>query len=281
MVGRFLKGHNGISAWACLRLAKRLGNATKALTQSYLLNRASGILSSSARGGAIYVSTLFNMVKARGRLTIGIEPLSHLWGHDRGVAIHRYYVNEFLREYAYHIRGHCMEFNDPEYTNRFGGGDVEKVDILHIDNSNKLATMVADLTKPNDIPSNLFDCIICTHVFHVIFELNKAVEELHRILKPGGVLLVAVPQISMCDPNEHELWRFTPEGLHRLLGNVFGMKSVTIHCYGNSLAAAGEIRGLVTCEFTNRELAYRDGRFGVEVCARAVKVDRMRIGSSF
>jgi SAM-dependent methyltransferase len=209
---------------------------------------------------------------ARIRFAVNVKPLSYLWGFDRGLPIHRYYLEQFLQEFARDIRGHCLEFQNPGYTPRFGGSAVEKLDILHIDDSNPLATIVADLGKPNHIPNDVFDCIVCTHVLHVIFELDKVVAELHRILKPGGILLVGVPHTSMCDPGFHEIWRFTPEGLNSVLGKVFGNENVTVRAYGNSLTAAGEIRGLVASEFSQATLDYNDPRFAVEVCARACKV---------
>ena len=105
----------------------------------------------------------------------------------------------------------------------------------------------------------------------MIFEVDKAVSELGRILKPGGVLLATVPHISMCDPGWHEIWRFTPEGLGAVLGRAFGAEGVTVRAYGNSLTAAGELRGLVAEEFSPPTLDYNDPRFAVEVCGRAVK----------
>ncbi len=206
----------------------------------------------------------------RGRLAVGVKPLSYRWGEDRGLPIHRYYLDCFLERYAGDIRGHCLEFQDPAYVPRFGGA-VTKLDILHLDDSNPRATLVADLTKPNEIPTGLFDCIVCTHVLHIVYDLGKIVAEMQRILKPGGVLLVAVPCVSMYEPKEHELWRFTPEGLRALLAHAFGAGNVTLHPFGNSLTAAGEIRGLVVQEFTHQELEHPDERFPVEVCARAVK----------
>lgn len=205
------------------------------------------------------------------RMDIGVNPLSYVWGTDRGLPVHRYYVEQFLAEFVSDIHGHCLEFQDDAYTTRFGGSAVVTLDILHIDDSNPRATLVGDLTKPNNLPTNQFDCIICTHVLHVIFDVERAVQEIFRILKPGGVLLVAVPHVSMCDPNYHEMWRFTPEGLERLLGRVFGMPQVAMRAYGNSLTAAGEIRGMVAREFSRSELDQHDPRFAVEVCARAVK----------
>lgn len=207
---------------------------------------------------------------ARRRLVLGLEPLSYILGYDRGPDLMRYHLqNQFLPEFAEDIRGHCLEFEENLYASWFKGDRVTKIDVLHVDNTNPRATLVADLTKPNNLPSNTFDCIICTYVLHVIFDVEKAIAELYRILKPGGVLLVAIPQVSIHD-YAHEIWRFTPEGLELLLGRSFN-QNVTIRAYGNSLIAAAAIRGLVVDEFTQSELNYSDPRFAPVVCARAVK----------
>jgi SAM-dependent methyltransferase len=204
-------------------------------------------------------------------MAIRVQPLSGLWGFDRGLPIHRHYLERFLQEFSADIRGYCLEFELDYYTSRFGGTRVSRVDVLHLDASNRRATIVADLTKPNDIPSDLFDCIICTHVLHIIYDFEKAVSELHRILKPGGILLVAVPSVSMYGQETGELWRFVPNGLRMVLATVFGIDHVIVRGYGNSLVAAAELRGLVAHELTQTELDTHDPRFPVEVCARAVK----------
>jgi SAM-dependent methyltransferase len=255
------------------RLRPRIAGFLSGITapQENLLQLVKRRLPAPAIRGARRGRMWINGIKSRVRLTVGVQPLSYLWGFDRGVPIHRYYLEQFLQEFARDIRGHCLEFQNPGYTPRFGGSAVEKLDILHIDNTNPLATIVADLTQSNDVPSNEFDCIICTHVLHVIAELDKAVSELYRILKPGGVLLVSVPHVSMCDPGFHEIWRFTPEGLCLVLAKAFGTGNVSVRAYGNSLTAAGEIRGLVAQEFSKATLDYHDPRFAVEVCAKAYK----------
>jgi len=208
---------------------------------------------------------------ARARLGLGLQPLSERWGYDRGVSVHRRYITDFLEAHAQDVRGHVLEFNDPGYTREVGGGRVTKSDVVHLDDTNPQATIVADLTGPNTVPSDTFDCVIATHVLHVIFEPLTILRELHRILKPGGVLLVAVPTVSMIGPEFPELWRFTPLGLRRLLEATFPPAGVEVRPYGNSLAAAAEIRGVVSSELGPRELWSVDPRFTVEVCARAQK----------
>ena len=48
-----------------------------------------------------------------------------------------------------------------------------KSDILHKEDGNPNATdTLADITKPNDIPSAQFDCIICTYVLNFIHDVD-------------------------------------------------------------------------------------------------------------
>jgi hypothetical protein len=75
----------------------------------------------------------------------------------------------------------------------------------------------------------------------------------------------------MCDPDQGELWRFTQEGLRAALARAFDNKNITMRAYGNSLTAAGQIRGLASHEFTKRELHHHDQRFAVDICSRAMK----------
>lgn len=206
------------------------------------------------------------------RLGTGTEPLASGW-FARGLPVHRYYTERFLSAHATDIRGHCLEFQEDSYTTRFGGSGVTRLDVLHLTRDPRApqATIFADLTCDNDVPSNTFDCVICTYVLHGVYHVERMVAELHRILRPGGVLLVAVPNITIGYPQFTELWRFTPSGLARLLESEFGAGSVQTSSYGNSLTAAGELRGLAVDDFSQAELDVQDPRFGLVSCARAVK----------
>jgi SAM-dependent methyltransferase len=149
-----------------------------------------------------------------------------------------------------------------------GGKAIEKVDVLHVDHSNPKATLVGDITVANDLPKAAFDAIICTYVLHLIFDVHGAIRGLHDLLKPGGTLLLAVPQTSMDDPYYSEFWRFTTRGLRRSLEQTFRPEDIQIASFGNSLVTAGELRGLVAEEFSPSELAVHDERFATLHCAR-------------
>ena len=208
--------------------------------------------------------------KVRPRLLVGVQPLSDSWG-GRGAIIHRYYLEEFLRQNASCIRGRCLEFQEDSYTTKFGKDNVQMVDIINREAGGTDSTIIADLTVENSVPSNQFDCIICTYVLHLVYDTEKIVSELHRILKPGGTLLVCVPDITINYPIFSEFWRFTAQGLGALLEKHFGAGKVSVSGYGNSLTAAGELRGLGLSDFSESELAYHDPRYSLAVCGRAVK----------
>jgi SAM-dependent methyltransferase len=215
----------------------------------------------------------FRFIHSRSRMLYG-RPLSTRWGFDRGLPAHRYYINLFLQEFAADIKGRCLEFQDRTYLSQFADPRSTQQEVIHLDESNPIATIVADISQPNDIADDSFDCIVCTHVLHLIYDFGAAIAGLHRILKPGGVLLAAVPQISMCDEAEHEFWRFTRLGLEQALSKSFGPRQVATRVYGNSIVAAGELRGMIADEFTRSELNSHDACFAVEVCGRAVKSPR-------
>jgi SAM-dependent methyltransferase len=217
------------------------------------------------------VTGRFKRRLARLRAAGGVEPLGYDFGSERGLPILRHYMAQFLERHAGDVRGHCLEFEDAPYTRLFGGDKVTAVEVIHVDASSPHATIVADLTQPNDVAGEQFDCIICTFVLHLVYAYEALVHELWRLLKPGGVLLVGAPTASMADPDWHEMWRFTPEGLDRVLRRAFGDGDVLVHAYGNSLAAAGQLRGLAAEDFTAQELGHHDPRFSVIVCGRAVR----------
>lgn len=56
-----------------------------------------------------------------------------------------------------------------------------------------------------------------------------------------------------------------------MLPECFGTDAVTVRACGNSLIAAGHLRGMIVGEFNKSELDTHDDRFAVEVCGRAVR----------
>lgn len=49
---------------------------------------------------------------------------------------------------------------------------------------------------PYPLPANSFDLIVCLHVLEHVDRLVEATTELHRLLRPGGLLFVEVPYFT-------------------------------------------------------------------------------------
>jgi SAM-dependent methyltransferase len=204
-----------------------------------------------------------------------LRPISAQWGFDRGIPIDRHYIERFLAAHAADIRGHVLEIQDREYTVRFGGDRVTRSDVLHISAANPLATLVADLSNAPHLPHDTFDCIILTQTLQFILDARAAIATAHRILAPGGVLLVAAPgitKISMDEAREYGEFRpFTRMSLETLLAESFGEAGVVVESSGNVLAATAFLHGLAAGELNVEELSFTDPEFEVIVTARAAK----------
>jgi SAM-dependent methyltransferase len=209
-----------------------------------------------------------------------LSPVSDVFGLDRGLPIDRYYTEKFLSAQHSDIQKRVLEVGESLYTRKFGGGRVAQSDVLHVVEGNKNATIVADLTCADHIPSDTYDCIILTFTLQMIYDFRAALRHLYRILKPGGVLLVTSNGISRIGRREGvdpwaEYWHFTTESVRRLFRENFPAANIEVGSYGNVLAAIASLHGLVAEDLSREELDYFDPDFEVLVTVRAVKPEVM------
>lgn len=204
-----------------------------------------------------------------------LKPISSVFGFDRGQCIDRYYIENFLTRHSKDIRGHLLEIGDNDYTKKFGGARVSRSDVLQVKPGNANATIVADLTQADVLTPNTFDCIILTQTLQFIYDTRAAIQTLHRILKPGGVLLATlagISQISRYDMDRWgDCWRFTSLSAKSLFGEVFPPEGVKVEVHGNVLTAIAFLHGLAAEELRKDELDYNDPDYEVLVTVRALK----------
>jgi LmbE family N-acetylglucosaminyl deacetylase/SAM-dependent methyltransferase len=215
---------------------------------------------------------------AVGRVRFGslrrLDPISPDWGFERGRPVDRYYIEGFLADHGEDIRGRALEVVDDEYVRRFGTG-VTRTDILHVAPDDPRATIIADLSIGEGIPSDAFDCVVLTQTIHLIYDVREAISTLHRILKPGGVVLATMPGISQISRPDMDRWgdhwRFTSRSARNLFAEAFGDDAVTVTTYGNVLAATALLYGLADRELTRHELDTWDRDYELVIGVRAVK----------
>jgi SAM-dependent methyltransferase len=184
-------------------------------------------------------------------------PVSTVFGLDRGTPIDRYYIENFLKKNAHYIQGRVLEVGDSDYSRRFSKGKAESFEVLHAVSGNKAATIVGDLTDSATLPENYIDCFICTQTFNFIYDIQRAVNGAHHLLKPGGVLLATVSgisQISRYDMDRWgDYWRFTTASVEKLFAPVF-KGGVEIESFGNVLAACAFLQGITVEDLPDKTL---------------------------
>ena len=204
-----------------------------------------------------------------------VKPISSDYGNSRGLEIDRYYIDKFLSEFSTDVRGHVLEIKHNAYTVKYGGYRVTKSEVLHPVEGNPHATIVADLTKADHLPSNVFDAIIFTQTLQFIYDIRTVIATLHRILKPGGVLLATasgMAQLSLEDFDKWgEYWRFTSLSARLLFEDAFSEGQVTVRSYGNVLVAISFLEGLAVEDLKPIELDAVDRSYEVLIAVRAVK----------
>jgi SAM-dependent methyltransferase len=197
------------------------------------------------------------------------------WGGERGKIIDRYYIEKFLTAHEEDVRGCVLEFADDSYARRFGGVKATRVDVVDLAADNPRATIVADLAAGEQIPSDTFDCIICTQVLQYVYDLRAGVRTLYRILKAGGVLLLTAPGIQKIDRIGMKLWgeywRFTSLSLRRLFAEVFPEDHLDVQAYGNVLTATALLYGYAAEDLRRGDLDYHDPDYEGLIVVKAVK----------
>jgi putative methyltransferase len=206
---------------------------------------------------------------------VSTKPISNDFGLSRGTPIDRYYIESFLRENALDVKGAALEIAESTYTRQFNHG-ITSFEILHVDRSNRKATIIGDLTQPETLPDKTVDCFICTQTLNFIFDVRKAIEGCFKLLKDGGVFLGTVSgisQISRYDMNRWgDYWRFTDLSLKKLFAEYFREENITIQMYGNVFAANAFLQGLALEDIEDKSLLnVRDIDYQVTLGIRAVR----------
>ena len=203
------------------------------------------------------------------------KPISNIFGLERGTPIDRYYIEKFLERYNQCISGDLLEISESSYSKQFGT-NVSSYGILSYDNSNRKATILGDLTKPETLPDNKIDCFICTQTLNFIYDVPNAIEGCYKLLKPNGSLLCTVSglsQISRYDMNRWgDYWRFTDLSIKILMEKTFGKNNVEVATYGNILAAKAFLDGVAIEDLPDISLLdQKDPDYQVTIAVRAIK----------
>ncbi|MFM2136031.1 MAG: hypothetical protein RL021_1431 [Bacteroidota bacterium] len=84
------------------------------------------------------------------------------------------------------------------------------------DHSNEPVDVIYD-GRNIPFPDNRFDSVFSSEVFEHVFQPEELLREMHRVLKPGGKLLMTLPFVFMEHEQPYDFARYTSFGIRSLL----------------------------------------------------------------
>ncbi|KAA6440363.1 class I SAM-dependent methyltransferase [Dyadobacter flavalbus] len=128
--------------------------------------------------------------------------------------------------------GYGLEILSP-YCDWIAGVDKYQPDYKCI--NSKSAVFRSYLPQLNNIGSNSFNTVICFQVIEHIEDDVLLLNEIHRILKPGGKVILTTPnKLMSLTRNPHHIREYTPETMKELVASNFKIYDIK-GVYGNSL----------------------------------------------
>ncbi len=201
-----------------------------------------------------------------------LEPVSPLWGSERGTPVDRPYIGRFFAANADAIRGRVLEVRDQAYTSRYGHS-IETVDLVDIDPRNDAATIIADLSDPGSLPAAAFDCALIAQTLVYTRDPFLAVANVWQSLASGGTLLLTTPALARVDPAaiDEDRWHLTVAGLTEIVRRACPDGKATVSGFGNHVTAIAFLEGIAAEELSAAELEATHPSFPIVVAARVDK----------
>lgn len=124
------------------------------------------------------------------------------------------FLNDSLKRYD--KEGLLLKIGPQNYG---GAKNFKKITVQTLDiEKNANTTYIGDISKQNEfLKDNSFDIIVCTEVLEHVLNPFDAINEIYRILKKKGILLMSVPFNFRIHGPLPDCWRFTEYGLRELL----------------------------------------------------------------
>lgn len=192
-----------------------------------------------------------------------VTPISPTYGFERGTPIDRYYVHRFFKARGHLLTGRALEIQTTDHIRRYGSA-IQVADSLDINPAFR-PTYCCDLAQASVVPSAAYDCFVLPNTLCFLRNLEGALREALRIVRPGGAILATVPVFVPLTPDVEDYWHASADGWRIILDRVWVGCETIVESHGNCLAAAAAMYGVAAEELTHEELGVADRRYPVLV----------------
>lgn len=123
-------------------------------------------------------------------------------------------LHKQIEHHANFIKGRVLDIGAgtfPRYKNLFSYDEYVTMDV----EERAGIDLVGRIEKIPSLDSS-FDSIVCTQVLGDVYDLNKSFNELFRVLRPGGTVLITENLFDPLHDEPNDFWRFTEHSLRRL-----------------------------------------------------------------
>lgn len=141
----------------------------------------------------------------------------------------RYATKRRIAGFGRDFRGRVLEVGCGRWSHKacFPHAEVVSTDLVMQNGVDK----VEDVTHLS-FRSGAFDAVIMLSVLEHVYEYQKAIAEVTRVLKPGGTLILGVPFFYPLHDLPNDYWRFSPNTLERLLEKDFKISKTNLGGFG-------------------------------------------------
>ena len=205
---------------------------------------------------------------------LDVNPVGRLFGIDRGGAIDRYYIEQFLQNNRQYIYGNVLEMGESTYTNMYGRVGCVPYVFWYGDSKGINGTdLYGDLQNSTGLPKEYFDCIIFTQVFSSIFDIFNAAKNSISMLKVGGTMLISVAGNAPVSRYDMDRWGYYWNFTEKSVKSLFNQDNVEclVSSYGNCKTACAFLQGMSYKELEKKELDYNDDEFPIVITALVKK----------
>jgi SAM-dependent methyltransferase len=89
------------------------------------------------------------------------------------------------------------------------------------------------------VEDDTFDIVLCIQVLEHVDDPPRAIRELHRVVRPGGRVLLSTHGTQAYHPSPADHWRWTHTGLERLFTTSASWRSVSVTPGAGTCACLG------------------------------------------